>query len=177
MSRYQYILNSISLNSTLPKMIGIFPFNALVDAASSNIHQGKLEFFEEAVDGLKLLGQQGTSVVLFINQFKDRQLGYEQFTALNQAIEKFIRQYGIQVLGVYWCPTIDKRDPFVVPNSGMFNKVTENQGIDWNGVPVISSSDNDLAAAAKVNATPIKIGKGPSKWTSFDSFKTYVVSR
>lgn len=171
MSRYSYVLQSIT--NKKKSLIGIFPFNALIDFENSSLSGGKLEFYESAIEGLKLLAQKQTKVILFVNQFKQHPLSYDQFNALNQAVEGFIRQHGVQVEGFYWCPVSDKKDPFVVPNSGMFSRATENQQINWEGIPVISSFDNDLVAASKVKADPIKIGKGSEKWTLFEDFYEY----
>jgi histidinol phosphatase-like enzyme len=174
MSRYSYALDTVS--STSNKIIGLFPFNAIVDPNTTNVHEGKIDFLTSAVEGLEKLAAKKYSVVLFINQFKNRSLSYEQFQPLNQAVEKFIRDRGLNVIGVYWCPVTNKNDPFVVPNPGMFNKVTENTGISFNEIPVISSSENDLLAASKVKATPIKIGNGPSKWAHYETLFEFVIN-
>ena len=179
MSRYRYILETAVANNTntsLPNLIGIFPFNTLIDKEKTNVQQGKIEFLETAISGLKILGESKTNVVLFINQFKDKALSYEQFNSLNQAVEGFVSQFGVTVLGVYWCPVTDKRDPYVVPNSGMFTRATENQKINWENVPVLGSSENDLLAASKVKALPIKIGNGPSKWTHYQDLGEWIKS-
>ena len=173
MSRYSFVLNNTGSPKT-KKIIGLFPFNAIVDPNTTNVHLGKLDFLTSAVDGLEKLAKKNYSVVLFINQFKTRQLSHEQFQPLNQAVEKFVKERGVEVVGVYWCPMIDKKDPYVVPNPGMFNRVTENTGIAFEGLHVISSSDNDLAAAAKVKAVPIKIGNGPGKWAHHSSLLEFV---
>ncbi len=167
MSRYQHLLESISINGG-NKTFGLFPFNSIIDPNLTDIHSGKIEFDQVAVEGLKKLAGKGYSVVVFINQFKGRPLSLDHFQSLNTAVEKFIISIGMQVQGFYWCPGVDKKDPFVVPNPGMFHRATENQGIKWEGIPVVSTSDNDLTAAEKVNATPIKIGNG-SKWTHYNN--------
>ena len=172
MSRFSHILTtpSTTIVSKAPsKIIGLFPFNALVDANTTDVHSGKIDFLESAIAGLKLLAEQNYSVVVFINQFKSRQLPYETFNNLNGAVERFINSHGVKVVGIYWCPSTTKNDPYVVPNPGMFHKATENQSIDWSGVSVISSSDRDLLAASAVKATPIKIGNG-SNWTRYATF-------
>lgn len=176
-SRYRYILDlPIGAPAQGPKLVGVFPFNSLVDMDKSDLSNGKMEFYETAVKGLTKLAQSNTNVVLFINQFKRNPLPFEQFSALNQAIEGFINQTGVQVLGIYWCPSTDKNDPFVVPNPGMFRRASENQHIVWDNIPVISTSENDLAAANKVKALPVKVGTETSKWSRFDSFLDWVNS-
>lgn len=174
MSRFKYLLEK-KTELVESKIVGIFPFNALIDPKVTDIHSGRIEFLETAMQGLKLLSEKNYSLVLFINQFK-RQLPTEHFQSLNGAVEKFIRGTGVNVLNIYWCPILDKNDIYVVPNPGMFNRASENQGIKWEDVPVISSSDTDLQAAAKVKAVPIKIGNGSDKWTHYASFLDWTTS-
>lgn len=174
MSRFSYLLEK-KFELTESKIIGVFPFNALIDPRVTDVHNGRIEFLDSAMQGLKFLSEKKYSIVLFINQFK-RQLPMEHFQSLNGAVDKFIKGTGVNILNIYWCPSIDKNDPFVVPNSGMFNRATENQGIQWEGIPVISSFDNDLMAASKVKAIPVKIGNGSDKWTHFNSFLDWTSS-
>lgn len=171
MNRYSYALNAIpqTESKSPPKLIGLFPFDALIEPASTNIFKGQIDFLQSAIEGLKILAEKNYSVILFINQFKNKNLSFEQFNNLNRFLEEFIKSHGVGVNGIYWCPVIAKSDPFVTPNPGMFHKATENQQIKWEGIEVISSADADLLAASKVQAVPIKIGNG-SKWTHFDTF-------
>lgn len=175
MSRFKYLLESAtSTDVKNSKYFGLFPFNSLVDKNASDIHSGKLEFLESAVEGLKLLASKNYSVIVFINQFKNKKLSFEHFQSLNQAIENFINSYGVKVHSVYWCPGTDRNDPFVVPNPGMFTRATENLEVSWNNVPVISTSDDDLLAADRAGGTPIKISNGSSKWTHYATFLNWV---
>ena len=166
MSRYKHILDNLVI-STEDKTFGLFPFNSIINISLTDVYSGKIEFDQSAIDGLKILASKGYGVILFINQFKGRSLSFDHFQSLNAAIEKFIVGLGMQVKGLYWCPGTDKKDPFVVPNPGMFHRSTENQGAKWEGIPVVSSFDNDLAAAEKVKAVPIKIGNGSEKWSHY----------
>lgn len=170
MNRYSYVLNSVNeaIQNQSIKTVGLFPFNALIDPANTDIFNGKIDFLQSALEALKILADKNYSVILFINQFKSRALSFEQFNNLNKFLEEFINSHGVKVNGIYWCPSTAKSDPYVTPNPGMFHKATENQKIDWKDVEVISSSDHDLVAAEKVKAKPIKIGNG-SKWTHFDT--------
>ena len=167
MSRYKHLLENLTI-STESKVFGLFPFNSIIDPTKTDVHSGRLDFDTNAIEGIKLLASKGYSTILFINQFKGRPLSFENFQSLNAAIENFIISLGMKVDGIYWCPGTDKKDPFVVPNPGMFHRSTENQGAIWENVPVVSSSDNDLIAAEKVKAVPIKIGNG-SKWSHYSN--------
>jgi len=169
MSRFSHILTTPNAGTTQSKIIGLFPFNALVDPSTTDVYSGKIDFLESAIAGLRLLAEENYSVIVFINQFKSRQLPYETFNNLNGAVERFINAQGVKVVGIYWCPSITKNDPYVVPNPGMFHKASENQSIDWSNIPVISSFDKDLLAATSAKAMPVKIGNG-SSWTRYATF-------
>ena len=179
MSRYNYVLTTnkvVSDEYTPNKIIGIFPFNMLIDEDGTNVHNGQINFLNSGIEGLRTLAEKKYSVVLFINQFKTKLLPYEHFQKLNQVVENVVKDTGINVIGLYWCPGLDKRDPFVVPNPGMFTRVKENLGISFEGLTVISSSDADLSAASKIKAIPVKIGNGSSKWTHCSTFFEWAMS-
>lgn len=175
MSRFKHLLTTPAVSSiTGSKIIGVFPFNALIDPTNTDVHAGRIDFLESSIEGLKLIGKKNISVILMINQFRQRQVSMDNFQMLNQTVERFISSQGVTVAGLYWCPSIVKFDPYVVPNAGMFNRATENQQIKWDNIPVVSTSDNDLIAASKVNAQAIKIGSGSNKWTHFNTFYEWV---
>jgi histidinol phosphatase-like enzyme len=175
MSRFKYLLDLPKSYQSTEKLIGLFPFDTLVNKHSLDIRNGKLDFQNSSIEGLKILAQKGYGAILFINQFKTP-ISFEEFQRLNKVIENFVGSHGVNVHGIFWCPSTDKNDPYVVPNAGMFHRVTENQNINWKDILVVSTSNNDLSAASKVNATGIKIGSGPSKWDHFDTFFEWAVS-
>jgi histidinol phosphatase-like enzyme len=176
MSRFKYILEQPVTPKSERKLVGLFPFNTVVDQ-SSDVSGGKLHFIDSALEGLNILASKNYDVILFINQFKTRPLSHQAFESMNKAIENTFRSKGVNVAGVYWCPVIDKNDPFVTPNAGMFSRVTENQGIKWTDIQVLSTSENDLKAAERAGAVPVKIGSKSGKWNqSFDSTLDWVKS-
>jgi len=175
MSRFKYLLDkNENTNLDEVKLVGLFPFNTLVDVNSTDPSIGKLGFLDTALASLEVLARKNYSVILFINQFKNKQLHNESFQSMNRTIEGIVSKHGLKVAGLYWCPGVDKNDPFVVPNAGMFSKVTENQGVAWKDIPVLSTFDADLKAAEKAGATSIKIGKGAGKWPQFNTIAEWV---
>lgn len=173
MNRYKFLLSSPQLSN---KVIGLFPWGTVIDPVNSDLKKDQINFFDNGVEFLKELPKKGISVVLFINQFKPHPLTMEKLQTFVNAIEGFVKDQGVTVLGAYWCPGVDRNDPFVVPNPGMFVRVTENTGIAWDNIPVLSASDIDLSAASKVKATPILIGKEHKKYTSFNSLSEWIAS-
>jgi len=177
MSRFKYLLDETKSDDfSEVKLIGLFPFNTLIDSSATDLSIGKLGFLDDALAGLTAMSKKNYSVVLFVNQIKNKPLQYETFQSMNQTIENMVRNQGVKVAGLYWCPSTDRNDPYVVPNVGMFTKVTENQGIVWKDIPVLSTSDNDLKAAERAGAKGIKIGKGSTKWTQFETISDWVAS-
>lgn len=172
MNRFRYLL----LDGSKHQLIGIFPYGLIIDDKKSNHKTNEIHFFDDGINFLKMLAQKNISIVMFINQFKPA-LPFEKFESFVEAVESFSKQQGVNLKGVYWCPGTDKRDPFVIPNPGMFHRVTENTGITWDNIPVISNNELDLVAASKVNAVPIKIGGNSTKWTRFSSLNEWFESQ
>jgi histidinol phosphatase-like enzyme len=174
MNRYAYILQSVTeTNSTT---IGLFPWGTIVDPVTTDHKKSQISFYEHGVDFLRQLAGKNISVVLFLNQFKPHVLPMEDLKNFADSVEQFVRDQGVAVLGMYWCPGIEKKDPFVVPNPGMFVRVTENLGINWDKIPVLSASEVDLSAAAKVKAEPIMIGAKHNKYASYADLADWVAS-
>lgn len=176
MNRYKFLLDNLPSGSK--EIIGLFPFGTLIDTKNTSIKNQQLHFLEEGVHFLEKLATKNVSIVLFFNQFKPP-VPANELEAFTNAVADFVMKQGITVIGPYWCPGIDKRDPFVVPNPGMFHRVTENTGMSWDGIPVISANELDLTAAVKVKATAIKIGgnSNNSKWTTYESLDNWLNSR
>ena len=175
MNRYTYILESIN-SATSTKFIGLFPWGTVIDPVNTIHKNSQIAFLEQGVEFLKDLRSRNISVILFINQFKPHPLTYDDLKNFIESVEQFVREQGVSVMGTYWCPGFDKKDPFVVPNPGMFLRVTENLGIDWAKIPVLSAHDVDLSAASKVKATPIKIGNTHDKYQSYTTLSDWVSS-
>jgi histidinol phosphatase-like enzyme len=173
MNRYKYIIENTQKSSSF---IGLFPWGTVIDPAETNHKNSQIAFLEQGVEFLKELRARDISVVLFINQFRPYAVSYDDLKNFIESVEKFVREQGVTVMGTYWCPGIDKKDPFVVPNPGMFIRVTENIGVNWNKIPVLSAHDFDLSAAVKVKATPIKIGSEHNKHQSFLTLSDWIAS-
>lgn len=166
MNRYKYILNQSVANEL---QIGLFPYGTLIDPTLTDVKTETLTFFDSAPEVFNKLKMKNISVVLFINQFKKHPVSINELQQFTEAVESYVRSTGVKVIGMYWAPGSESKDPFVVPNPGMFYRVTENTGLKWDNIPVLSASDNDLSAAKKVNAKPIKIGDRHQKFDSFES--------
>lgn len=84
----------------------------------------------------------------------------------------FIHNYMLDLLGKAGCPSIDgiyyasgtdKRDPFVKPGVGMFQRAEEhNRGLKFNQGFYVGHTIADLKAALKIGARPVLVrtGKG-----------------
>lgn len=172
MNRFEYLLAGLT-NNTKQQIIGLFPFGTVIDAKNTSIKNQQLHFLEEGVEFLQQISTKNISVVLFFNQFRPPipMNELEQFTA---AVADFVTKQGVNVIGPYWCPGVDKKDPFVVPNPGMFTRVTENTGMKWDNIPVISTNELDLMAATKVKALPVKIGDASTKFKVYTNLNSWL---
>lgn len=171
MNRYKYILKTI-VGSTTSKTIGLFPWGTIIDTKDTSIKNHQLTFLEEGVEFLNQLSANNVSVVLFINQFKPA-VPMKDLQDFSEAVEDFVKKQNVNVIGMYWAPGTEKQDPYVVPNPGMFNRVTENTGMQWDNIPVLSISELDLSAASKAKAAPIKIGSASTKWKTYSTLKEW----
>lgn len=176
MNRYKHLLSRLLPAENSRKIVGIFPHNTLIDTEKTNHKTKEIVLFEDGMEFLKKVSAKNISLVLFINQIIPHQLSMADFQEYVDGIDFVVKQAGVDLVGVYWCPNIDKRDPFVVPNPGMFIRVTENTGIKWDGLTVLSASDNDLSAATKVKAVPVKIGRRTKDRETYDSLNRWIDS-
>lgn len=174
MNRYKFIIDR---KQTATQIIGYFPWGSLINPKETNIPKEKLGIFEDGVEFLKQLAAKNISVVMFMNQLKSHPWGMNDYQKFITGLEEMVRSYSVNLIGIYWCPGVDKRDPFVVPNPGMFNRATENTGINWTNIPVLSASDLDLDAAAKVKAQPLKLGEKSLKHTNVGSVLDWINSQ
>lgn len=173
MNRYSYVLKI--KNAIVPKkIIGLFPYGLLIDPANSSIKNEQLTFFDNSTEFFKKLIEKNISVVLFINQFKKQPASFDELKKFIEAVEGYISQQGVSITGMYWSPGYEKTDPFVVPNPGMFHRVSENTNLVWDNVDVLSDNDDDLLAASEVQATPVYIGKPHVKWQSYNSILDWI---
>jgi histidinol phosphatase-like enzyme len=175
MNRFKYLLDNIPTRSS-SGVLGIFPWGLIIDDKETSIKNQRLTFTDEGVEFLQIIASKQTPMVLFLNQFKPP-VPMNTLKEFAEAVEDFVKKQGVNLVGMYWCPGSDKKDPFVVPNAGMFHRVTENTGISWDGMPVISNNELDLTAALKVKALPIKIGGNSTKWTTFASLGDWNTAR
>lgn len=175
MNRFKHLLDNIPARSS-NTVLGIFPWGLIIDDKATNIKNQQLYFVDQGIEFLQQIAKRQIPVVMFLNQFKPP-VPMNNLKELAEAVENYVKQHGVNLIGVYWCPGIDKKDPFVVPNAGMFHRVTENTGIAWDNMPVISSSDVDLSAAVKVKASPIKIGGNSTKWATYTSLNDWLVTQ
>ena len=171
MNRYKYAL---SLQKITEQIIGLFPYGTLIDPENTHIQDEQISFFEDSDLVFAKLKEKNFSVMLFINQFKQHPIAFEELKKFTEAVESYIRQKNVKVAGMYWAPGHDKKDPFVVPNPGMFYRATEQTGIKWDDVIVLSANDTDLSAANKVKAHPVKIGTPNAKMESHNSLLEWI---
>jgi hypothetical protein len=131
MNRYKYILNQSVANEL---QIGLFPYGTLIDPSLTDIKTETLTFFDISTEFFNKLKVKNISVVLFINQFKKHPVSFEDLQKFTEAVESHVRAQGVKVIGMYWAPGSETKDPFV-PNPGMFYRVTENTGLKWDNIP------------------------------------------
>ena len=173
MNRYKSLLKNTQKSD---KFIGLFPWGTIIDSEKTDHKKDEIHFTDQGIEFLQSLARKNVSVVMFINQFKPYPIPMDKLKSFADAVEGYVRSQNVSVHGVYWAPGYDKKDPFVVPNPGMFLRVTENLGTNWENIEVLSASEVDLSAAVKVKATPVLIGSEHKKYKSFTDLTSWVNS-
>jgi D-glycero-D-manno-heptose 1,7-bisphosphate phosphatase len=118
-----------------------------------------LEIHESVFEAVNLLTQKGKGIIITTNrpEITRGAMKQESYVDAQNAIVEALKSQGANVLGVWYCPSTDKNDPYLKPNPGMFMKLKAEHGIDWKKTPVLASSIADVKAAAAVGAEAIVI--------------------
>ena len=118
-----------------------------------------LEIHESVFEAVKILTQKGKGIIITTNrpEITKGTMKQESYAEAQNAIVEILRSQGANILGVWYCPSTDKNDPYLKPNPGMFLKLKTEQGIDWKKTPVLASSVADVKAGSAVGAEVIVI--------------------
>ena len=118
-----------------------------------------LEIHESVIEAVKILTQKGKGIIITTNrpEISRGTMKQESYAEAQNGIIEILRSQGASILGVWYCPSTDKNDPYLKPNPGMFLKLKNEQGIDWKKTPVLASSIADVKAGSAVGAEVIII--------------------
>jgi len=159
MGRYTAYFNDIWKLQASRKVIGITLFGALIDNSTPFTPGNPVDFSEGAGKAVQMLTQKGYDFVVVAGQPPARTKNLEQhdFENILTGMKGAFEQLGARIKNVYYAPGVDKNDPYVKPNTGMFDRAQAEGAVKWEGTYYIGAEANDAKAAVKVKAIPVLI--------------------
>ena len=149
--------------TSFPKPVIGIEKNEILTTGGTNV-------INSALTAVKLIRKKGHRL-FFINDERGRDPS--QVESEWGALMEIFGQAGIQNIdGMYFSPGMDKQDPFVKPNTGMYKRATDEHGIKWNRGWIVGNTIADMKAADKLGAKPILI-KTPKGLVTMDKLKTH----
>jgi len=112
----------------------------------------KFKYIEGIIDGLKYIKSKGYEIILITNQSGIGRGFYnvEQFTKLNNWMLKDLKDKGIDILDVFFCPhSPDDCCQCRKPNPGLFLDAQKKFGINMNSSWSIGDKETDIKAASR----------------------------
>jgi histidinol phosphatase-like enzyme len=172
MGRYSEYFNDIWKLQASRKVIGITLFGVLFDNSKPFTPGNQLEIAEGAGKAVQLLTQKGYDFVIVAGQAPNRtkNLDQQDFENILEGAKQIFEQLGARVKSAYYAPGVDKNDPYVKPNTGMFDRAQAEGVVKWEGTYYIGAEANDAKVSAKVKAIPVLI-KSPGKETKTKAFE------
>jgi HAD superfamily hydrolase (TIGR01662 family) len=172
MGRYSEYFQDIWKLQANRKVLGLTLFGVLFDNSKPFTPGNQLEIAEGADKAIQLLTQKGYDFVIVAGQAPARTKNLEQqdFENILTGTKDIFEKLGARVKSSYYAPGVDKNDPYVKPNTGMFERAQNEGFIKWDGTYYIGAEANDAKVAAKVKAIPVLI-KSPGKETKTKAFE------
>lgn len=159
MGRYSEYFKEIWKLQGNRKIIGLTLFGVIFDNSTPFTPGNQLNVAEGVPDAINILTQKGYDFLVIQGQpaSRTKNLEIQDFENILSSFREFVVSTGGRVVNNYYAPGIDKLDPYVKPNSGMFERASAENSVKWNEAVYIGSDINDVKAANKIKATPVLI--------------------
>lgn len=164
MGRYTNYFKDIWQMQANRKVIGMTLFGVLLDNTTPFTPGQQLVISDGVIDAVKLLISKDYDFLFITGQPQNRTqlLSIQDFENILAGAREIIEQQGGRVKNAYYAPGVDKNDPYVKPNTGMFDRAQNEGMVKWAESYFIGSEVNDMKAAMKVKSIPVLI-KSASK--------------
>lgn len=112
-------------------------------------------FIPEIFDVLKTLAQDGFEFIVVTNQqgVAHGKMTTEALEAIHDHMITTLKEHGITILDIFYCPHLDGTCECRKPNDGMLRAAAEKYTIDIAHSILIGDSDTDIAAGRKFGLT------------------------
>jgi len=159
MGRYTDYFKDIWQMQANRKVIGMTLFGVLLDNTTPFTPGQQLVISDGVIDAVKILISKGYDFLFITGQPQNRTqaLSMQDFENILASAREIIEQHGGRVKNAYYAPGIDKNDPYVKPNTGMFDRAQNEGMVKWAESYFIGSEANDVKAAIKVKSVPVLI--------------------
>lgn len=159
MGRYSSYIKEVWKLQDNRKVIGLTLFGVLFDNSKPFTPGQQLSVFDDTEQAIRLLSQKGYDFLIIAGQppKKTRNLEVIDFENILGATRDMITQFGGRIKNAYYAPGTDKNDPYVKPNTGMFERAQNEGMVTWADTYYVGVEAADVKAATKVKATPILI--------------------
>ena len=159
MGRYTNYFKDIWQMQANRKVIGMTLFGVLLDNTTPFTPGQQLVISDGVIDAVKLLISKGYDFLFITGQPQNRTqaLSIQDFENILASAREIIEQHGGRVKNAYYAPGLDKNDPYVKPNTGMFDRAQNEGMVKWAESYFIGSEVNDVKAAMKVKSVPVLI--------------------
>lgn len=159
MGRYSEYFKEIWKLQGNRKVIGLNLFGVIFDNSTPFTPGNQLNVAEGVPDAINMLTQKGYDFLVIQGQpaSRTKNLEIQDFENILSSFREFVVSTGGRVVNNYYAPGIDKSDPYVKPNPGMFERAAAENSVKWNDAVYIGSDINDVKAANKIKATPVLI--------------------
>lgn len=172
MGRYSNYIKDIWAIQASRKVIGLTMFGVLFDNNKPFTPGDQLHLADGADEAIKILSQKGYDFLIIQGQppSKTRNLDMQDFENILAAVGEVVQSLGGRIKNAYYAPGVDKNDPYVKPNTGMFDRAQNEGMIKWSESFYVGADLNDVKAATKSKATPvlIKSKNSPAKTKAFE---------
>lgn len=159
MGRYSDYFKEIWKLQANRKIIGLSLFGVLVDNSRPFTPGDAVNPAEGADRAIQIMTQKGYDFVIITGQppSRTRTLEINDFENILSGARQFVDQMGGRIRNAYYAPGTDKNDPYVRPNTGMWERAAAENNIKWDDCYFIGSDTNDIKASVKMKATPVLI--------------------
>ena len=159
MGRYTDYIKDIWKLQANRKVIGLTLFGVIYQNNKPFTPGDQLEIMPGVEDAISILAQKGYDFLIVTGQppVKTKLLDVKDFENILNATRGVFEQKGGRIKNAYYAPGTDKSDPYVKPNSGMFDRAQNEGMVQWKDSVYVGAETNDIRVANKVGAESILI--------------------
>jgi HAD superfamily hydrolase (TIGR01662 family) len=173
MGRYKQYFDEVWQLQSNRKVIALNLFGVIFDNTTPFTPGNNLNIADGVEVGLQMLSQKGYDFLIVTGQppLRTKNLEINDFENIISATSEIIQKLGGRLKNAYYAPSTDKTDPFVKPNTGMFERAESEGQITWKEAHYLSVESADIKAAAKMGATPVVIRSATNKDLKFKALE------